>query len=392
MTPLQKIRQHPLILPFYLPTLLVALSLGIQEPILPLYAGEFGVAYGLIGVVLSGQSLGMLLTDLPGGMLLQRLGMKRTMLLGTGIATVASLGLFVAPTIPVVLFLRIFVGVGLAMLMVSRHSYITDQVAISERGRTIALFGGLNRIGRFGGPLIGGLVGEIFGLNVPFLVVGGVMAVSWVVLAVFMEDSPIPEANKAHGALSFRLTKAQLRPILTGGTGMFFAQMVRTGSRSILPLYAADVIGLDVSQIGLLSSIGAGIDMTLFYPAGYVMDKFGRKFAIVPSFMIQGIGLALIPLTHSFVSLAVVAVIIGIANGFSSGTMMTVGSDLAPLENRGEFLGLWRLISDSGFTVGPLLVGGIATALTLSISAVALGSSGIIATLIFWRLVPETRK
>lgn len=71
---------------------------------------------------------------------------------------------------------------------------------------------------------------------------------------------------------------------------------------------------------------------------------------------------------------------------------MTLGSDLAPPEVRGEFLGIWRFIGDIGFSGGPLLVGGIADMLILPAAAIAAAASGFTAALIFGLGVPETLK
>jgi MFS family permease len=122
------------------------------------------------------------------------------------------------------------------------------------------------------------------------------------------------------------------------------------------------------------------------------MDRYGRKFAIVPSFIFLGIGMILMPLTQGFVGLAVVAGVIGFGNGLGSGTMMTLAADLAPSEARGEFLGMWRLIGDAGFTVGPIVAGAVAGWLALPIAMVVMGSSGLLSSFIFATLVPETNK
>jgi hypothetical protein len=72
--------------------------------------------------------------------------------------------------------------------------------------------------------------------------------------------------------------------------------------------------------------------------------------------------------------------------------MMTIGADLAPAEEQGEFLAVWRLIGDGGFMGAPLIVGGIADVLTLSAAAVAMAISGWLAAGTFGFLVPETLK
>jgi MFS family permease len=166
--------------------------------------------------------------------------------------------------------------------------------------------------------------------------------------------------------------------------------MVRSGRRVIIPLYAADVIGLDAQAIGLTMSIAAAVELTTFYPAGIIMDQLGRKFAIVPCFFIQALGLALVPFTGGFASLLFAASLAGFGNGLGSGTMMTLGADLAPQDARGEFLGVWNLIGDVGGTAGPLVAGVVADVLVLQAAALVLAGAGFAAATVFARFVPET--
>ena len=124
--------------------------------------------------------------------------------------------------------------------------------------------------------------------------------------------------------------------LLRVGGGVVCAQMIRAGRTIIIPLYAAEMLNLGIEEIGFIVSVAAFVDMLLFYPTGYIMDRWGRKFAIVPSFSLQTLGLALVSLTGGFLSLLFVACLIGLGNGLSSGTMMTLGADFAPKEDPEE--------------------------------------------------------
>jgi MFS family permease len=174
------------------------------------------------------------------------------------------------------------------------------------------------------------------------------------------------------------------------GAGQLLAQMTRAGRGVIIPLYAADVLGLDARQIGMIVSLSWAADTAMFLPAGAIMDRWGRKAAIVPCFAIQGLGLALISLTRSPAALAAATILIGLGNGLGAGSMMTLGADLSPRTGRSEFLGVWRLIGDVGGTGGPLVVGTVAQALALPLASLAMGCSGLAAALVFALLVPET--
>ena len=113
------------------------------------------------------------------------------------------------------------------------------------------------------------------------------------------------------------------------------------------------------------------------------------KYAIVPSFTLQALGLLIIPFTGGFAGL-LLAAITGIGNSLSSGTMMTLGSNLTPEDSLGEFLGLWRLIGGSGFTGGPVIVGVIADGLALASAAVVMAVVGLASAGLFAFGVPET--
>jgi len=392
---INELRQHALILPVYLPTFLISLASGILAPVLPLYLREFEVGYGLVGLVLSGQAIGMLISDIPSGMVMRWLGQRQAMIVGLGLVALSTLALFWARSIPEALAIRILSGVGFSIFGVSRHAYIAENAMINVRGRAVALFGGINRIGRFSGPALGGMIGAAFSLRVPFLFTGILMSIALILVFMFVPRKPATQKRDQKSLHDYTqglwsTAKQQYRILTTVGLGQLFAQMVRTGRDVLIPLYGADVLDLSVSQIGWISTIASAIDMLLFYPVGVIMDRWGRKFAIVPSFVIQGIGLALVPLTGGFASLAAVAGLIGFGNGLGSGTMLTLGADLAPENARGEFLGMWRLIGDLGFMLGPSVAGVVAGTLALSTAALVMGSSGIIASMIFLLLVPET--
>ena len=69
---------------------------------------------------------------------------------------------------------------------------------------------------------------------------------------------------------------------------------------------------------------------------------------------------------------AVVAgVIMGIGNGMSAGTMLTLGGDLAP-KDAGPFLAALGMMQDGGAVIGPILVGWLADSVGLFESALVL--------------------
>ncbi|MDA0747665.1 MAG: MFS transporter [bacterium] len=393
---MNKRKRHPLILPVYLPTLILSFGRGMLIPTLPLYAKTFDISYGLVGLVLAAEGIGQLIGDIPGGILLRKIGRKGVMVLGVACVALSVMALFWAHHIYEVLLYRLLAGFGGALWNISRHAYMADATAVYQRGRALSIFGGINRIGTFAGPAVGGAVAAGFGLAIPFLLYGGLAACVIATTLLFFEQAEPPEPRTLASAPINPLHhyadvfKVHFRNLSTAGAGQLFAQMIRAGRHVVVPLYAADVVGLDVQDVGWILSISAFIDMSMFYPAGLIMDRFGRKYAMVPCFFIQAVGMACIPLSATFTGLLLATSLLGFGNGIGSGTMMTLGADLAPKESMGEFLGIWRLIGDTGQMGGPLVVGGVADLLGLSAATLAIAGFGLMAAATFAFLVPET--
>jgi MFS family permease len=385
--------RSPLLVAVYLPTLLLAFASGLLVAILPLYAAGFGVGYGLVGFATSAAAIGTLLTDVPAGALLGRVGLRPAMIAGSGLVTISTLALVWSNQFPGLVALRFLAGIGAALWALSRHAYIAEAIPIAQRGKALSMFGGINRIGIFAGPAVGGILTDLVGIQATFGLSAVLSGMALVVSALLLKEIGAPRATTA--ALSrWRTVGRGLRTnaaeMSAAAVAQTLGQMIRAGRFLIIPLWGAR-IGLDAAQIGTIVTLGAVIDVSMFIPAGMVMDRFGRKVAAVPSFTLMAIGIGLIPLTYDFVTLMLAAMVVGLGNGLSSGLMMTLGADLAPRGATGEFLGIWRLIGDVGAVMGPIAVGLVAASIGLSGGAWVLAVAGALAVFTLAVLVRETR-
>lgn len=377
----------------FAPTIMLAFAEGMLVPVLPLYVASLGVPFWWVGLVLAAEAIGMLIADLPAGALLGRIDRKVAMLLGIVLLGVAALALARADGVVQVFALRLLAGLGETLWGISRHAYLTGAVPLRQRGRMIAAFGGATRIGMLAGPALGGVIAATGGFRATFLAYAAVAALAFLFSLVFLERAPAPARAASAGrggGMWAAVWRGQVRTLAAAGVGSLMAQAIRAGRRIVIPLFGATMLGLDVQQVGWIVSAAAAFDVSLFPVAGWLMDRFGRKWAIVPSFTLQALGMALVPLADGFGTLAAAACLIGLGNGLGSGTIMTLGSDLAPPEAVGEFLGVWRLIGDGGSMGGPVLVGALADVLSLPLATLAIAAVGAGAALTFAFGVPET--
>jgi len=385
-------RISSLVWPVYAPTFLLAIGTGFLLPVLPRFASDMGATIGFIGLAIAAVGIGNMAGDVPAGMLVERVGRKRAMLIATAGIGLSAVGAGLSPGLPMLLAMRLLAGAFMAVWGVSRHVYIADVVPNRQRGRSLAMFGGVSRIGTFLGPLAGGYLGQFAGLQWAFFAQAAIASGTFGLVAAAVRETPEapmpPGARPPYTALVGTLARHR-HSFMTAGLFAVCLGFIRTGRETLVPL-SGEAIGLTVADIGLILSVSSAIDMTMFAPAGFLMDRFGRKWASMPCVLILSAGVALVPFANSYAALMLAGVVIGLGNGVGSGINLTLGADLAPEENRAEFLGVWRLIGDSGRAAGPAVIGQIGQAAALTVSGLATAGIGAFSAVVLLMFVPET--
>ena len=117
-------------------------------------------------------------------------------------------------------------------------------------------------------------------------------------------------------------------------------------NNALLPLYAGGQLGFSPVEVGALFSISGVVVFFMIVPAGFVLDKVGRKWATVPSNLIPAVVFLIIPLADTFLQLAVLLSLMGIANGLSLGCLATTTYDVVPQHARGRLQAMRRTIAD----------------------------------------------
>ena len=375
-------------LPVYLPSVLFGAGQGAIIPVIPFSVRELGGSVAVAGLVVAVMGLGRLAGTLPAGRLVVRVGERRAMLLAAGVAT-GALGICVAaPNVPVLAVGVGVVGATAAVFGLARHAYLTEVVPFELRARALATLGGVARIGVFAGPFLGAAAMGLVGTDGAYWVHVGAALLAGAALLMLpditrggpsrrapftragLPDETPPEV--ARPATTLAIIREHLPVLRTLGLGVLVISAVRASRQAVIPLWA-EHIGLDPATASVIFGISGGVDMLLFYPAGWVMDRFGRRWAVLPCLAVLGVSHLLIPLAGTAAALIAVAALMGIGNGIGSGIVMTMGSDASPSTDRAVFLGAWRLLGDAGSSAGPLMLGGIAAVAGLGIASVSIG-------------------
>lgn len=373
---------RPIAVAAYGPTVLSSIGTGAVLPVLALTARDLGASVGTAAVIVSLLGVGMLVGDLPAGALAARFGERRALLAASVAEAVGMTAAGLAPSVMTLAAAVLALGLAGSVFGLARHAYLTDAVAPSLRARALSTLGGVHRVGIFVGPFVGALVLSWWGSIGPYAV-GAAAALAAGGLVAVTKDLAVRDAahradrasavRSREGSLTvFRVLRDHRRVLTTLGFGVIAVAATRAARNAIVPLWA-EAIGLDATSTSIVFGLSGAADMLLFYPAGWAMDRFGRVYIAVPSMLVLGLGMVLVPFASTFWALVVVATVLGIGNGIGSGILMTLGADASPEVGRAQFLGGWRLMGDIGWASGPALVSAVAVVASLGTASVVMG-------------------
>ena len=381
MTTTEPFRLRDIAVAAYGPSALSAVGHGAVMPVLALRARDLGADVSTAALVVGLLGVGMLLTSLPAGALVARIGEKRALQLAGLVDAAAMVGAALTGTVLGLGLAVVVSGMAWTTFLISRQGFMIEAVPSAHRARALSTLGGTYRIGIFVGPLLGAVLIGAGSLTAAFWLAVA-MSLAAAVLATLVPDlgSEGRAQQRAEGHVSVRsVLVAHRRTLLTLGSAVVVIGASRSVRTGLLPLWA-EAVGISASTTSLIFALAALVDIVFFYPGGWLMDHHGRMVVAVPVVLSVAVGALLLPLTSGPVGVAAVMVLIAVGNGLGSGIVMTIGADTAPVRGRSQYLGGWRLCGDVGNSGGPLLVGAIAAVAPLATASLVIGVLGLAGT------------
>lgn len=383
--------------PAFGPALLFSIGEGAILPVVALSARDLGASVAVAALIVTLIGLGSWFFNLPASLITLKFG-ERWAIVGAAAASALALaGAALSALVPGGLWLlagaMLIVGMAASVFSLARQKYLTEAVPVVLRARALSTLGGVTRIGIFIGPFIGAVVMQFAGMTGAYWVGVVAMAAAAALSVTIPElvakpatvDGAPPEPATMRGVAA-----SHAGIFLTVGMGVLLLSALRASRQVVIPLWA-DHLGMDATQASLIYGLSGAIDMLVFYPAGKLMDRKGRQWVAIPSTLIMGTAMLLIPLSTGFVGLLLGALLIGFGNGISSGLNMTLGADFSPDNGRGQFLGIWRFLADAGATGGPVLLSGITAVASLGAGVAATGALGFAAAAVFAVTIPRLK-
>ncbi|MGI9556350.1 MAG: MFS transporter [Solirubrobacterales bacterium] len=177
--------------------LLVELDFLALNLSLPEMAEDLGTTTTDLQWAISGYMLALAAFLVPGGRLGDIFGRKRTLLIGLVIFGLGALGAGLAPNPELVIFFRIVMGLGGAILFPLSVAIITDAFPPERTMRAIGNAYGIGAVAVAIGPIFGGALTQLIDWRAVLLVIFAIAVVCLLVVVAGVRESRDPSAPRS---------------------------------------------------------------------------------------------------------------------------------------------------------------------------------------------------
>ncbi|HQJ27421.1 MAG TPA: MFS transporter [Thermoleophilia bacterium] len=346
-------------------------SMYVLLATLPLYVVAIGGTVSDAGVVLACFTLSAVVVRPVVGRLSDRRAKKAIMLAGAVILAVSSLLYAPVHSVPLLMAVRVFHGVGWAAFGTAASALAADLAPLSRRGEAMGYFGVGMNVAMAIGPALGVFLVGWAGYGSLFLTAMVLGAAAALTTAGIAEPRRAPgQGALQRGWRSFILPSALFPSAVLFTNALTYASVV-----ALLPLFA-DEAGL--GNPGLFFTVFSVVVLVLRGPLGRVSDRRGRVAVVAPGLSVTFVALLVLSQAQSTTTMLVVAVLYAVGVGAAQPTLMAMTVDRAGPQERGAAMGTYTTAMDLGIGVGSVVWGVVAQSLGFATMYVAASLMGLV--------------
>lgn len=342
---------------------------------------QLGFGVGTAGAIVAGYGGGVVVSALVGGILVDRVGRKKT-LVGSQLLSAGVMVLI--PFFPEAVWiasLMFLFGLVNGAAQPAISTLVTDLVPRTHRRQAFAYTYWAVNLGYAIGPMIAGFVAEQ-AFHYLFFAQAGVLVISAAIVVSRVSDSYVPERaaqvpnQDGQKSPTGLLSVFRDRVFILFVAGLFLYSVVYVQSTAALPLTMASQ-GLSSQQYGLLLTLNGFILCLFQIPSAKYLERWPRERVMLVFLCVTALGVLLQAFATDWIWYAVAVAIWSIGEMGIHPTGQSIAADMASKRLRGRYLGAYALAFSAATMIGPLFGGFMiqffgATALWLACTAICL--------------------
>jgi len=338
-----------------LAVMIALFGIGIIVPIMPIFAVSLGAGGLALGSIIAAFSITRGLFQPIVGSLSDRWGRKGFLVGGLLVYTLVGLALPEAASVAHLVAIRAFHGVGSAMIVPIAMAYVSDMAPLGREGRYMGMLNIAIFIGIGGGPLLGGVFADLWGMASAFYAMA---ALSFMALLLVLFQMPVLKETESH-RLRPGLLKAMVGMLASRRTGgILLARMatmiIMVPTMAFLPLLMDQWFHASGKQIGIIIASRTLVNAVLQTPAGRMTDRLDKVRLLRIGCLIISIAMCLVPLAANFWWLLVLFVVLGMGEALIWPVLGALATEDGRHYGQGTMMGVFSLAMSAGVFLGAL--------------------------------------
>jgi MFS family permease len=321
----------------------------------PLLSADLGFSLADIGILIGLYSVPGVALALPGGVIGQRFGDKKTVLAGLVLMIVGSLIMAFSSSWGGQISGRLVAGIGGVLISVLMMKMVADWFTGKEISTAMAIFVNSWPIGIAISLLALPPIGVVYGASAVYVAVAALIVVSVVLLAgSYISPAVSTGTARSSGRLGLHAAMAVVSAGLIWGLfNMGFAMIFSFGPSMLVERgWSITTAGSAISVVLWLTALSAPI-------GGFLADRTARHDAImVSSFLVFAMLLIFASRTEAIIP-AVIA--LGMLCGPAVGPILSLPARVLEPGTRAIGMGVFASVAYVGLVLGPALGGKYAT-------------------------------
>jgi len=355
-------------------------ALGAALPVLPRYVtGPVGAGDVAVGVVIGAFAVGAIGARPLAGGLADARGRRAIFSAGALVMALAGALLFVPAGVPGLVFARLVLGLGEALVFTAGATWVVDLAPSGRRAQAIGLFG----LGVWTGLSVGTLAGELaFGAG-GYAAVWALAAAMPLAGAILVRRMPDPHRPPPPGRAPAPLLP---RPSLAPGLALGLASIGYATMASFVVLHL-DAVGIGGGAVVFTTFTAAVVAARLL--GGRLPDRIGARPCAIAAGAVEAAGLVLVAVAGSLPLALAGALVLGVGFSLLYPSLALLVVERVDESRRGAALGAFTAFFDLGIGLGAPLAGAVASVGGYPASfAAAAGLSGLAALVALGRAAP----
>jgi MFS family permease len=222
----------------------------------PIYLQQWGASPVLIGFVIGGMGAAMAIAQIPAGYLADRLGGRALMRAAWVIGLAATMIMGLASSMNIFIAGMLIYGLT-AFVTAPLNSYIASARGKWSIERAITFGSAMFQMGAISGPILGGILGQRFGLKAVYLIAAAIFVISCATMFLVS-----PQLVESHHETASKGKLHRNGPFITFLVLSFFTVLATTLPQPLTPNFLQNQRSLSletIGQMGSLASLGSVI-------------------------------------------------------------------------------------------------------------------------------------